>query len=76
MNKNNYLIHCLTATLVPEGGSDTLVVNSTTSTLQSDLGTMVINQEEEEEEEEDDGTMKRVLYLGFLLLEQLLLLGL
>ncbi|PVD31902.1 hypothetical protein C0Q70_07328 [Pomacea canaliculata] len=47
------------ATLVPEGGSDTLVVNSTTSTLQSDLGTMVINQEEEEEEEEDDGTMKR-----------------
>ncbi|XP_070208849.1 serine/threonine-protein kinase 3-like isoform X2 [Littorina saxatilis] len=46
-------------TLVPEGDG-TLVVNSAASTLQSELGTMVINQDlEEEEEEEDDGTMKR-----------------
>nr|KAG5694807.1 hypothetical protein BaRGS_019184 [Batillaria attramentaria] len=48
-------------TLVPEGDG-TLVVNSGASTLQSELGTMVINQdseEEEVEEEEDDGTMKR-----------------
>ena len=36
------------------------MVNSAVSTLQSELGTMVINQDsEEEEEEEDDGTMKR-----------------
>ena len=55
-------MHCilfLTGTLVPEGDG-TLVVNSAASTLQSELGTMVINQDsEEEEEEEDDGTMKR-----------------
>ena len=38
------------------------MVNSAASTLQSELGTMVINQDsEEEEEEEDDGTMKRKL---------------
>ncbi|KAL8576035.1 hypothetical protein ACOMHN_052053 [Nucella lapillus] len=43
-------------TLVPETDG-TLVVNSAASTLQSELGTMVINQESEEEE--DDGTMKR-----------------
>lgn len=47
-------------TLVPEGDGTLVVNKSAASTLQSELGTMVINQDsEEDEEEEDDGTMKR-----------------
>lgn len=41
-------------TLVPGSNSGTVVVNSEANTLQSELGTMVIN----EDTEDDDGTMK------------------
>ncbi|XP_071102587.1 serine/threonine-protein kinase 3-like isoform X1 [Haliotis cracherodii] len=44
-----------TDTLVPGSNSGTVVVNSEANTLQSELGTMVIN----EDTEDDDGTMKR-----------------
>ena len=38
--------------------TDTLITNTLTSTLESDLGTMIINNDDDDEDEIDGGTMQ------------------